>query len=117
MNKFTLILTTIIATGLIDLSIAQPLEQTSSYIPETSKLINQTTVQATNAIRKVQKTDDLLIPKDWKLVSVAPIFKLGSNEQEFMLFFQDSKSNIHSLGVTSGGMVTGRNILKIKASE
>ena len=117
MNKFTLILTTIIASGLIDLSFAQPLEQTQSYIPETSKLINQTSIQATNTIRKVQKTEDLLIPKDWKLVSVAPISKLGSNEQELMLFFQDSKSNVHSIGVTSGGMVTGRNILKIKASE
>ena len=117
MNKCTPLLTVSIAMGLADLSIAQPLEQTPSYVPETSKLINQTSVQATNAIRKVQKTEDLLIPKDWKLVSVTPISKVGSNEQEFMLFFQDSKSNVHSIGVTAGGMVTGRNILKIKASE
>lgn len=117
MNKFTLLLTALIVAGPLDISIAQPLDQTPSYVTETSKLINQTSIQAANAIRKVQKTDDLLISKDWKLISVAPISKLGSNEQEFMLFFQDSKSNVHSIGITAGGMVTGRNILKIKASE
>lgn len=98
-------------------AIAQPLDQIYSYISETSRLINQSSIQATNTIRKVQKTDDLLLPKDWKLVSVVPVSKVGSNEQEFMLFFQDSKSNVHSIGISAGGMVTGRNSLKIKASE
>jgi hypothetical protein len=96
---------------------AQPLAPTSSYVPETSRLINQTSIQANNAIRKAQKTDDLQIPKDWRLVSVTTALKTSSNDQEFMLFFQDSKSNVHSLGISSSGMVTGRNIIKIKASE
>jgi hypothetical protein len=96
---------------------AQPLEQTSSYVPEISRLINQTSIQSNNDIRKFQKTDDLKIPKDWRLVSVATVSKTSSNDQEFTLFFQDSKSNVHTLGITTSGMVTGRNIIKIKASE
>ncbi len=117
MNNKAILLVAVVQIGFITLSNAQPFEQMTSYVPETSRLINQSSIQATNTIRKVQKADDLIIPKDWKLVSVAPVSKLGSNEQEFMLFFQDSKSNVHSIGVTAGGMVTGRNILKIKASE
>lgn len=117
MNNSDLLIATIIGLGFIASTRAQPLDQTSSFVPETSRFINQTAIQATNTIRKVQKTEDLSIPKDWKLVSVTPISKLGSSEQEFVLFFQDSKSSVHSIGITSSGMVTGRNILKIKAVE
>jgi hypothetical protein len=96
---------------------AQPLEQISSYVPETSRLINQTTIQANNAIRKIQKSDDLKIPKDWRLVSVTTVFKSNSNDQEFVLFFQDSKSNVHTLEIAASGLVSGRKIMTIKASE
>jgi hypothetical protein len=117
MNKIFKSALAIFVCSSINPSAAQPLEQTSSYLPETSRLINQTSIQANNAIRKVQKTDDLQIPKDWRMVSVITASKISSNDQEFILFFQDSKSNVHTLGITTSGMVTGRNILKIKASE
>lgn len=117
MNKiFTFAFTSFYFCSIVP-CVAQPLEQTSSYVPETSRLINQTSIQANNTIRKVQKTDDLHIPKDWRLVSVATVSKTSSNDQEFILFFQDSKSNVHTLGINASGMVTGRNIIKIKASE
>lgn len=117
MNKaFKSVLTAFFYSSIIPCN-AQPLEQTSSYVPETSRLINQTSIQANNAIRKVQKTEDLQIPRDWRLVSVTTVSKTSSNDQEFMLFFQDSKSNVHTVGITTSGMVTGRNIIKIKASE
>ena len=96
---------------------SETLEGIIGYIPETSKIINQTSIQATTTVRKVQKTEDLSIPKDWRLISVSPISKIGSNEQEFMLFFQDSKANVHTLGITASGMITGRNNLKIKSTD
>jgi hypothetical protein len=117
MNKISKSVLAIFVYSAINPCTAQPLEQTSSYVPETSKLINQTTIQANNAIRKIKKSDDLKIPKDWRLVSVATASKTSSNDQEFILFFQDSKSDVHTLGITNSGMVTGRNIIKIKASE
>lgn len=117
MNEIFKIALTIFVCSSINPCAAQPLEQNSSYVPETSRLINQTSIQANNDIRKIQKTDDLKIPKDWRLVSVAAVSKTSSNDQEFILFFQDSKSNVHTLGITTIGMVTGRNIIKIKATE
>ena len=117
MNKIFKLALAIFICKSINPCAAQPLEQTSSFIPETSRLINQASIQANNAIRKAQKTDDLRIPKDWRLVSVTTVSKTSSNDPEFMLFFQDSKSNVYTLGITTSGMVTGRNIIKIKASE
>lgn len=96
---------------------SQPLSETTAYIPEVSRITNQSIGQANEILRSAQKNQDLIIPKDWKLVSVIPVTSRTSTDIEYVLFFQDAKSNVHSLSIASNGIVSGRNQIKIKAIE
>jgi hypothetical protein len=96
---------------------SQLLSETTAYIPEVSRITNQSITQANEILRSTQKNQDLVIPKDWKLVSVIPVTGRTSTELEYVLFFQDAKSNVHSFSIASNGIVSGRNQVKIKANE
>ncbi len=98
------------------ISVAQSLNQIKPFIPESSRLINQTSITASEIIKNSQKSIDYKIPSDWKLVSVVPLLK-NSNDQEIMLFFQDGKGNVHSIGMTVSGIITGKNTLEIKVQN
>lgn len=94
------------------------LDEISSFTPETSKIVNNTTIQTTQLIKKSQKSEEFTIAKDWKLITaIKSSDKPNVVNSEYVLFFQDSKSNIHTIGIYPNGMISGNNIIHIKANE
>jgi hypothetical protein len=93
------------------------IKQNDSYKTEISQTVNSATFATSQIVRKNLKSEDFFIPKDWRLVSVIPSTSVSSRNSEYILFFQDSKSGVHSLGIQMDGAVTGSNLLHIPASE
>jgi hypothetical protein len=115
---------TAVAIGLAfysTISLAQqnqlPLKSNDAYITEQSRIINSTNSQANQIIKKTLKGESIKIPKDWRLVSVIQDDSKGSSKNDYVLFFQDSKSAVHSIGVQNNGLLSGNNTIHIPASE
>jgi hypothetical protein len=94
-----------------------PLKSNEVFLTEQSRIVNSATYQGNQLIRKSLKGDSFTIPKDWKLISVIKDEAKSDSRSEFILFFQDSKSAVHSIGVQNNGYLSGNNLIFIPASE
>jgi hypothetical protein len=92
------------------------LKTIESYVSDISRVTNNATFQGNMIVRKNLKGEPFVIPKDWRLVSVVPD-RASDGSNEFVLFFQDNHASVHSVGVTASGLLSGKNLLVIPASE
>lgn len=90
------------------------LKSNESYVTDISRISNTATYQGNIAIRKGLKGEPFTIPKDWRLISVVPD-RTRDGSSEYVLFFQDSHSSVHTVGLTSSGLLSGNNLLLIPA--
>lgn len=88
-----------------------------AFITEQTRIVNSSNLQSNQILRKALKGEQFSIPRDWRLVSVVPDVNKSNGNTEYLLFFQDSKSAVHSLGIQSNGFVSGGNFTLIPASE
>jgi len=106
---------------LSNLSIAQysvtTLKSNEVFLTEQSRIINSTNFQTYQIIKKTLKGEPIKIPKDWRLVSVIPDDDKGNRKNDYVLFFQDSTSAVHSIGVQNNGLLSGNNMIYIPATE
>lgn len=93
------------------------LKSNDAYLTEQSRIINSTNFQANQIIKKTLKGESFKIPKDWRLVSVIQDDSKGNSKNEYVLFFQDSKSAVHSIGIQNNGLLSGNNFIYLPASE
>ena len=89
------------------------LKQIEAYIAEPAKIVNDVGFQSYQLVKQGLKGEGLAIPKGWRLVSVVFDTSGASKVREFILFFQDAKGAVHTLGVQMSGAVSGSNILTI----
>lgn len=93
------------------------LKSNEAYLAEQSRIINSTNFQANQIIKKALKGEPIKIPKNWRLVSVIQDESKENNKIGYVLFFQDSKSAVHSIGIQNNGLLSGNNMIYIPASE
>jgi hypothetical protein len=96
-------------------TIGRSLESIDIYISEPATISNSVNKQGADIIRKSLKGEYFTIPKDWRLVSVVPDKTGPSKGQEYVLFFQDAKGDVHSLGMNMSGALSGTNMIHIQA--
>lgn len=93
------------------------LKPNEAFLTEQTRIVNSATYQGNQLIRKSLNGEAFIIPKDWRLVSAVPDESKGKGTIEFVLFFQDSKSAVHSIGIQKNGSLSGNNFIFIPASE
>ena len=93
------------------------LKSNEVFLTEPSRMVNSLSYQTNQEIRKGLKGESFKIAKDWRLVSVTQVNSKTHSESEFILFFQDAKSAVHTVGIQSNGMLSGNNLFFIPASE
>ena len=91
------------------------LESIETYISEPAIVTNSVNKQGAEIIRRSLKGDRFTIPKDWRLVSVVVDKVSASRDQDFILFFQSGNGDVHSLGVSMSGALSGGNMIHIQA--
>jgi hypothetical protein len=96
-------------------TVNRALESIDTYIAEPAKITNSVNKQGADIIRKSLKGEHFTIPKDWRLVSVVSDKTGESKGQDYVLFFQDTKGDIHSLGMNMSGALSGTNMIHIQA--
>jgi len=98
-------------------NIQTPLKSNEAFLTEQSRIINSANFQSNQIVKKALKGEAFNIPKDWRLVNVLQDSAKGSGNNEYILFFQDSKSGVHTIGIQSTGLLSGNNLVFIPASE
>ena len=88
-----------------------------SFIAEQAKITNGASFEGAQMIRRGLKGETFAIPKAWRLVTVVPDARGSSQVREYVLFFQDNKGAVHSLGLDMSGSVSGSNLITIPAQE
>jgi hypothetical protein len=88
------------------------LESNNAYINDQAKSVNSFNIQGAEVIKKALKGETYKIPKDWRLVSVQKD-NTRSSENEYILFFQDAKANVHTLSVGLNGMISGSSTMSL----
>jgi hypothetical protein len=116
-HKFSILIIFISSSLVYAQTVKGPLKSNEAYLTEISRSINDSSYQSSQIIRKNWKGEGFSIPHDWRLVSVVNLSPKNNTSNEFVLFFQDSNSAIHSLGVQSDGSLSGNNLIHIPATK
>jgi hypothetical protein len=97
--------------------VAGPLKSNDAYVSEPTRTVNAAIFQSHQLIKKSLKGESFTIPKDWRLVSVVPDNAKSAAGTEFVLFFQDAQSAVHSVGIQANGALSGHNLITIPAKD
>ena len=93
------------------------LKYNPSSTTEQSRIANDVNYKTNSIIKINLKAENFSIPNDWKLISVVLDQNKQTNSNEYVLFFQDSKSAIHSFGIQNNGLISGNNQIFIPSNE
>ena len=91
------------------------LKSNDSYSTGIAKVTNSASFQSSQIVKKNMNGEQFSIPKDWRLVSVVNEKPGTSSSSDYVMFFQDSKGGVHSLGVQLSGSISGGNMIYIPA--
>jgi len=80
-----------------------------AYSSSITRTINDVGYQSNVQIRESLHGSKSSIPNTWKLISLL----LKQNGTSYILFFQDNKFNVHTVGIDSGGALTGVDAIYI----
>lgn len=87
------------------------------FIAEPSRITNEAAFQSNLIIKKSLNGQPFSIPKTWRLVSAVPDTHNSPQSREYILFFQDTKGAVHTIGLQMSGSVTGSNVITIPAQD
>ena len=87
------------------------------FIAEPSRVANEAAFQSNITIKKSLNGQPFSIPKAWRLVSAVPDTHNSQQAREYILFFQDAKGAVHTIGLQMSGSVTGSNVITIPAQD
>jgi len=93
------------------------LKSNEAYVTEQARIVNSTSIQSNQVIRKALKGNQFTIPKHWRLVSVLQENSKVNGGSEYVLFFQETNGSVHSIGITNAGSVSGNNIISIPVAD
>jgi hypothetical protein len=91
------------------------LEANDAYVAAPAVVSNQANRQGYELIRKSMKGERFTFPKEWRLVNVILEKSNLNKESEYVLFFQDDKGDVHSIGLDMSGALSGANMIHIQA--
>lgn len=96
---------------------ARAVKPIESFIAEPSRVTNSATFQGAQLVRKSLNGETFSIPKSWRLVSVVSDTHGSPQSREYVLFFQDTKGAVHTLGLQMSGSISGSNLITIPAQD
>ena len=97
------------AKWLVAADVEKELKFKEAYSSPVAQTLNEAGYQSSVQIRESMRGSKASIPNTWKLISAV----LKQNGSSYILFFQDDKSNVHTLDIDSNGAITGADAIDI----